>query len=162
MGGEGYRQGNVAATGCNMVWEPCGEKCLTGLRTWTIILGRRKFSELRGKPIPEAPPVLMPPSSKKKNSIVSVKTQFSSDRKRTLSWLKHKGIGIATENCQVQDQVQFEAELNLCAETESFMLLISLSFILLVWVSFSSKFFPPGVRGQVALWACVLSSHTSY
>lgn len=54
---------------------------LTGLRSWTVILGRKKFSEILRKLIPEAPPVFHASSSRNKNSIVSVRKQFSSDRK---------------------------------------------------------------------------------
>ena len=48
MGGEFYRQGSPGTTGWKMVQKSYGEKCLSGLWSLTIILGREKFFEIIG------------------------------------------------------------------------------------------------------------------
>lgn len=50
VGGECYRQGS---SGSYRLEYGLGALCLTGLRTWTIILGSKKFYELLGKPTPK-------------------------------------------------------------------------------------------------------------
>ena len=60
VGGEFYRQGSPGTTGWKMVQKSYGEKCLSRLWSWTIILGREKFFEIIGKGISEVSPTYLP------------------------------------------------------------------------------------------------------
>lgn len=87
----------MGATAGMRVWACCGEQRQAALTTWVAVLGRKNFSEVTGKRIPEAPPISQAPSPWNTSSVaapVSQETVFQGQKttrepvqtEKKLSW----------------------------------------------------------------------------